>query len=69
MEEAVRDEWAKSGGTYASPEIWITLVRQGRRVSVNTIAKLWPSSGSSPEGPPRTRAGPDEGRPGPGSGP
>ncbi|MFI5999357.1 IS3 family transposase [Streptomyces sp. NPDC051366] len=40
MTEAVTEEFAKSGGTYGSPKIWITLVRQGWRVSVNTIAKL-----------------------------
>lgn len=40
LTEAVTEEFAKSGGTYGSPKIWITLVRQGWRVSVNTIAKL-----------------------------
>ncbi|MEU5092829.1 IS3 family transposase, partial [Streptomyces sp. NPDC021356] len=29
-----------SGGTYGSPKIWITLVREGWRVSVNTVAKV-----------------------------
>ncbi|MET9388127.1 IS3 family transposase [Streptomyces sp. NPDC002928] len=29
-----------SGGTYGSPKNWIRLVRQGWRVSVNTIAKI-----------------------------
>ncbi|MGW4564171.1 IS3 family transposase [Streptomyces sp. NPDC004561] len=38
--EAVKAEFAKSGGTYGSPKVWITLVRQGWRVSANTIAKL-----------------------------
>ncbi|MEU9457026.1 IS3 family transposase [Streptomyces sp. NPDC048277] len=38
--EAVREELYTSGGTYGSPEIWIRLVRQGWRVSVNTIAKI-----------------------------
>ncbi|MFD3558100.1 IS3 family transposase [Streptomyces sp. NPDC058686] len=38
--EAVKEEFDDSGGTYSSPKIWIRLVRQGRRVSVNTIAKL-----------------------------
>lgn len=38
--ETVKEEFAKSGGTYGSPKIWITLVRHGWRVSVNTIAKL-----------------------------
>ncbi|MER6150089.1 IS3 family transposase [Streptomyces hirsutus] len=40
LAEAVTEEFTKSGGTYGSPKIWITLVRQGWRVSVNTIAKL-----------------------------
>ncbi|MEU0969245.1 IS3 family transposase [Streptomyces sp. NPDC005917] len=38
--EAVREEFADSGGTYGSPKIWVTLVRKGWRVSVNTIAKI-----------------------------
>ncbi|MER5841611.1 IS3 family transposase [Streptomyces prasinus] len=38
--QAVTEEFTKSGGTYGSPKIWITLARQGWRVSVNTIAKL-----------------------------
>jgi hypothetical protein len=29
-----------SGGTYGSPKIWITLVREGWRVSVNTVARI-----------------------------
>jgi putative transposase len=29
-----------SGGTYGSPKIWISLVREGWRVSVNTVAKI-----------------------------
>ncbi|WP_406190415.1 IS3 family transposase [Streptomyces sp. NBC_01017] len=29
-----------SGGTYGSPKIWITLVRAGWKVSVNTVAKV-----------------------------
>lgn len=37
---AVKDEFADSGGTYGSPKIWITLVRKGWRVSVNTFAKI-----------------------------
>lgn len=36
----MKEEFAKSGGTYGSPKIWIILVRQGWRVSVNTIAKI-----------------------------
>lgn len=38
--EAVKEEFDDSGGTYGSPKIWIRLVRQGRRVSVNTVAKI-----------------------------
>ena len=38
--EAVQEEFDTSGGTYGSPKIWIRLVRQGWRVSVNTIAKI-----------------------------
>ncbi|MFM9545047.1 IS3 family transposase, partial [Streptomyces turgidiscabies] len=38
--EAVEEEFDTSGGTYGSPKIWIRLVRQGWRVSVNTIAKI-----------------------------
>lgn len=38
--EAVKGEFDDSGGTYGSPKIWIRLVRQGWRVSVNTIAKI-----------------------------
>ena len=29
----------ESGGTYGSPKIWITLIREGWQVSVNTVAK------------------------------
>ncbi|WP_408990371.1 IS3 family transposase [Streptomyces shenzhenensis] len=39
MAEAVKETFIKSG-TYGSPKIWITLMRQGRRVSVNTLAKF-----------------------------
>ncbi|WP_329353066.1 IS3 family transposase [Streptomyces sp. NBC_01261] len=38
--EAVKGEFHTSGGTYGSPKIWIRLVRQGWRISVNTIAKI-----------------------------
>ena len=38
--EAVEEAFGTSGGTYGSPKIWIQLVRQGWRVSVNTIAKI-----------------------------
>ncbi|WP_405541098.1 IS3 family transposase [Streptomyces phaeochromogenes] len=37
---AVKEEFDTSGGTYGSPKIWIRLVRQGWRVSVNTIARI-----------------------------
>lgn len=40
LAEAVKGEFDDSGGTYSSPKIWIRLVRQGWRVSVNTIAKI-----------------------------
>nr|WP_237693782.1 IS3 family transposase [Streptomyces sp. SID2888] len=40
LAEAVKEVFTQSGGTYGSPKIWITLMRQGWRVSVNTIAKL-----------------------------
>lgn len=40
MVGAVREEFINSGGTYGSPKIWITLVRKGWRISVNTIAKI-----------------------------
>ncbi|MHA5054553.1 transposase [Streptomyces sp. SD15] len=38
--EAVKEEFDASGGSYGSPKIWIRLVRQGWRVSVNAIAKI-----------------------------
>ncbi|WP_406178114.1 IS3 family transposase [Streptomyces sp. NBC_00996] len=38
--EAVTEEFDASGGTYGSPKIWIRLVWQGWRVSVNTIARI-----------------------------
>ncbi len=40
LADAVKGVFTQSGGTYGSPKIWITLVRQGWRVSVNTVAKL-----------------------------
>ncbi|MBT2508588.1 IS3 family transposase [Streptomyces sp. ISL-98] len=40
LAEAVTEEFTASGGIYGSPKIWIQLVRQGWRISVNTIAKL-----------------------------
>ncbi|MFJ3673543.1 IS3 family transposase [Streptomyces sp. NPDC090106] len=36
----MEEEFDSPGGTYGSPKIWGSLVRQGRRVSVNTIAKI-----------------------------
>jgi hypothetical protein len=38
--DAIRQIFDESGGTYGSPKVWITLVRQGWRVSVNTVARL-----------------------------
>ncbi|KOV57278.1 hypothetical protein ADK64_40615 [Streptomyces sp. MMG1121] len=40
LAEAVKEIFTKSGDTYGSPKIWITLMRRGWRVSVNTIVKL-----------------------------
>ncbi|WP_159007372.1 IS3 family transposase [Streptomyces sp. NRRL S-813] len=40
LADAIRYIFDASGGTYGSPKVWITLVRQGWRVSVNTVAKL-----------------------------
>lgn len=40
LADAIRQTFDESGGTYGSPKIWITLVRQGWRVSVNTVARL-----------------------------
>ncbi|MFB7601190.1 IS3 family transposase [Streptomyces sp. NPDC056160] len=39
LAEAIRRVFDSSGVTYGSPKVWITLVREGWRVSVNTIAK------------------------------
>lgn len=39
LADAVRRVFDASGGTYGSPKVWITLVREGWRVSVNTVAK------------------------------
>ncbi|MCN0154361.1 IS3 family transposase [Salinispora arenicola] len=38
--DEIRRIFDDSGGTYGSPKIWITLVRKGWRVSVNTVAKI-----------------------------
>ncbi|MFD9633993.1 IS3 family transposase [Streptomyces violascens] len=40
LADAIRHVFDASGGTYGSPKVWITLVRQGWRVSVNTVARL-----------------------------
>ncbi|WP_432021540.1 IS3 family transposase [Streptomyces sp. 1222.5] len=39
LADAIRRVFDASGGTYGSPKVWITLVREGWRVSVNTVAK------------------------------
>ncbi|MCX5355866.1 IS3 family transposase [Streptomyces mirabilis] len=69
--EAVKEEFDDSGGTYGSSTIWIRLVGQGWRVSVNAIAEImsefgwsrgryadgggWPGRGNGR--PPRTSCG------------
>ncbi|MFF8919312.1 IS3 family transposase [Streptomyces sp. NPDC015032] len=40
LADAIQHIFDASGGTYGSPKVWIMLVRQGWRVSVNTVAKL-----------------------------
>ncbi|MEU2874773.1 IS3 family transposase [Streptomyces olivoreticuli] len=40
LADEIRRIFEGSGGTYGSPKIWITLVREGWRVSVNTVARL-----------------------------
>ncbi|MFI2351828.1 transposase [Streptomyces sp. NPDC019443] len=40
MAAAVQEEFTGSGGTYGSPKVWIRLIRQGWRVSVDTIATV-----------------------------
>ncbi|MGW2190576.1 DDE-type integrase/transposase/recombinase [Streptomyces sp. NPDC001719] len=30
----------RGGGTYGSPKVWITLIREGWRISVNAVAKV-----------------------------
>ncbi|WNM31762.1 IS3 family transposase [Streptomyces sp. Li-HN-5-11] len=39
LAEAVRRIFDASGGTYGSPKVWITRVREGWRLSVSTVAK------------------------------
>ncbi len=38
--DEIEEIFTASGGTYGSPKIFRLLVRRGRRVSVNTVAKL-----------------------------
>ncbi|WP_225102066.1 IS3 family transposase [Streptomyces sp. CoH27] len=40
LADAIPHIFDASGGTYGLPKVWIMLVRQGWRVSVNTVAKL-----------------------------
>ncbi|MFF4550601.1 IS3 family transposase [Streptomyces sp. NPDC001406] len=40
LTDAIKKIFMQPGGTYGSPKIWIILVRQGWRVSVNTVAKI-----------------------------
>ncbi|MGW2818937.1 IS3 family transposase [Streptomyces sp. NPDC001415] len=40
LADAIQQVFEAPGGTYGSPKIWITLVRDGWRISVNTVAKL-----------------------------
>ncbi|QNP69610.1 DDE-type integrase/transposase/recombinase [Streptomyces roseirectus] len=38
--DAIQYIFERSGSTYGSPKIWLILVREGWRVSVNTVARL-----------------------------
>ncbi|MFI6404833.1 IS3 family transposase [Streptomyces sp. NPDC050548] len=40
LADAIKGIFADSGGTYGSPKVWLLLVRDGWRVSVNTVARL-----------------------------
>lgn len=40
LAEEIEEIFRESGGTYGSPKVFIELVRRGRRMSVNTVAKL-----------------------------
>ncbi|WP_331744127.1 IS3 family transposase (plasmid) [Streptomyces sp. NBC_01136] len=40
LADAIRQIFESSGATYGSPRVWLILVREGWRVSVNTIARL-----------------------------
>ncbi|MFI5775072.1 IS3 family transposase [Streptomyces sp. NPDC051658] len=55
LSDAVRRIFDGSGGTYGSPKIWITLVREGWCVSVNTVAKLMAELGLAGRTPCRRR--------------
>lgn len=55
LADAIRQIFDESGGTYGSPKVWITLVRQGWRVSVNTVAKLMAELGLAARKIPRRR--------------
>ncbi|MFJ1701255.1 IS3 family transposase, partial [Streptomyces sp. NPDC088252] len=37
LAEAIKQIFEGSGGTYGSPKVWIRLLREGWRVSVNTV--------------------------------
>lgn len=39
LADAIRQVFEDSGGTYGSPKVWLVLVREGWRVSVNTVAR------------------------------
>lgn len=39
LADAIRRVFDASGGTHGSPKAWITLAREGWRISVNTVAK------------------------------
>jgi putative transposase len=43
--DAIRQIFDRPGGTYGSPKVWITLVRQSWRVPVNTVARLMAEPG------------------------
>ncbi|MCO5974933.1 IS3 family transposase [Actinoallomurus soli] len=47
LADAIRHIFDASDGTYGSPKVWITLVRQGWRASVNTVAKLMAELGQA----------------------
>ncbi|WP_406385981.1 DDE-type integrase/transposase/recombinase [Streptomyces sp. NBC_01618] len=40
LADAIRQVFEGSGGTCGSPKVWLVLVREGRRVPVNTVARL-----------------------------